>query len=363
VIRPALRLLAVWILVVLPACGRSHPASPPGRSPGSVAPTPAASLPEASAPVSPTGSAPSGLPLHTVADVPMPGPPVRFDYQDVDAEHRRLYIAHLGASRVIAVDVEHLTVAGTVDGVASVHGVRVAADRERVFATATATNQVVAIEASSLTATGRAATGRFPDGVAYDPLHRLVFVSDKDDGSVTVVDAETLAVRRTVRLGGQVGNVIYDPASQHMLVAVRPPDQLVVLDPDSGQETGRVDLPGCSGAHGVAVDPATRTAFVACERNAHLAVVDLTALRQRDLQTVGEDPDVLAFDPGLSRLYVAAETGVVAVFDAQGGNVAKLGQAKLADHAHTVAVDPTTHRVFFPLENQGGHPVLRVMAP
>ena len=33
---------------------------------------------------------------------------------------------------------------------------------------------------------------------------------------------------------------------------------------------------------------------------------------------VGEDPDVLTFDPGLARLYVPAEFGTVAVF--QGGN-------------------------------------------
>jgi DNA-binding beta-propeller fold protein YncE len=219
----------------------------------------------------------------------MPGPAVRFDYQDVDADHRRLYIAHLGANRVIAVDVDRLTVAGTVDQTASVHGVRVAADLDRVFATATGSDEVVAIQASSLAVTGRVATGRFPDGVAYDPTHKAVFVSNKDDGSETVVDASTLAVRHTLRLAGEVGNVIWDPAEQRMLVAARPPDQLL-LDPDTGQVTGRVDLPGCSGAHGVAVDPATHTAFVACERNARLAVVDLRALHQREPQTVGDDP-------------------------------------------------------------------------
>ena len=263
----------------------------------------------------------------------------------------------------MAVEVDRLTVAGTVAGTANVHGVRVAPDLDRVFATATGTDQVVAIQASSLTVTGRASTGRFPDGVAYDPIHKAVFVSNKDDGSETVLDASTLAVRRTLRLAGEVGNVISDGAEQRMLVAARPPDQLLLVDPDTGQVTGRVDLPGCSGAHGVAVDSATHTAFVACERNARLAVVDLASLHQRDLQTVGDDPDVLAFDPGLSRLYVAAESGVVAVFDEKGPSLHKLGQAKLADKAHTVAVDPTTHRVFFPLESVHGHPILRVMAP
>jgi len=311
----------------------------------------------------PASTAPGGLPLHQLADVRMPGPAARFDYQDVDVDHRRLYVAHLGANQVVSVDVDRLTVAGTVDSVASVHGVRVAPDLDRVFATATGSNQVLAIQASSLTVTGKAPTGRFPDGVAYDPTHQAVFVSNKNDGSETVVDGSSLAVRHTLRLAGEVGNVMWDPAEHRMLVAARPPDELLLLDPDTGQVTGRADLPGCRGAHGVAVDPATHTAFVACERNARLAIVDLGALHQRELQTVGDDPDVLAFDPGLSRLYVAAESGVVAVFDEQGTSVHKLGQAKLADAAHTVAVDAVTHRVFFPLEKVRGHPVLRVMAP
>ena len=309
------------------------------------------------------GPATGGLPLHPVADVLMPGPAVRFDYQDLDPAHRRLYVAHLGANRVVAVEVDSLTVAGTVDGLANVHGVGGAPDLDRLFATATGSDQVVAIQASSLTVTGRAPTGRFPDGVAYDPDHKAVFVSNKDDGSETVVDASTLAVRRTVRLAGEVGNVVWDSALQRMLVAARPPDQLLLFDPDSGQVTGRVALAGCRGAHGVAVDGAAHTAFVACERNARLAVVDLTSLHQRELETVGDDPDVLAFDPGLSRLYVAAESGVLAVFEEKDGGLHKLGQAKLAGAAHTVAVDPTTHRVFFPLENVHGHPVLRIMAP
>jgi hypothetical protein len=31
-----------------------------------------------------------------------------------------------------------------------------------------------------------------------------------------------------------------------------------------------------------------------------------------------------------------------------------------ASHAHTVSVDPRTHRVYLPLENIGGRPVLRI---
>ena len=45
-------------------------------------------------------SAQGTLPLELVADVPLPGGAARFDYQSMDSEGSRLYIAHLGANRL-----------------------------------------------------------------------------------------------------------------------------------------------------------------------------------------------------------------------------------------------------------------------
>jgi len=79
-------------------------------------------------------------------------------------------------------------------------------------------------------------------------------------------------------------------------------------------------------------------------------------------EPVGKDPDVLAFDPGLKLLYVAAESGHVTVFRENGK--ALVTDATLSmPHAHTVCVDPETHLVYFPLQDIDGHPVLRIMAP
>jgi hypothetical protein len=53
---------------------------------------------------------------------------------------------------------------------------------------------------------------------------------------------------------------------------------------------------------------------------------------------------------------------MVAVFSvATDRTVTEMGRGLLAPNAHSVAVDPATHRVYFPLENIKGHPVLRVM--
>jgi DNA-binding beta-propeller fold protein YncE len=77
---------------------------------------------------------------------------------------------------------------------------------------------------------------------------------------------------------------------------------------------------------------------------------------------VGEDPDVLAYDPGLKRLYVSAESGTVTIFQSHGKSLSLLGSLEMP-HAHTVSVDPKTHLVYFPLENIDSHPVLRIMKP
>jgi len=44
------------------------------------------------------------LPLELVEDVPLPGGAFRFDYQSLDSEGGRLYIAHLGANRLTVFD-------------------------------------------------------------------------------------------------------------------------------------------------------------------------------------------------------------------------------------------------------------------
>jgi len=77
---------------------------------------------------------------------------------------------------------------------------------------------------------------------------------------------------------------------------------------------------------------------------------------------VGEDPDVLAFDPGLKLLYVSAESGNITVFRESGKSIALVGKLFLP-HGHTVSVDPGSHLVYFPLEKLDGHPFLRIMEP
>src|SRR5437879_9158214 len=62
-------------------------------------------------------------PLKKVADVPLPGPAVRFDYQSLDASSGRLYIAHMNANQIVVFDTKKREVVANLDGFPSAHGI------------------------------------------------------------------------------------------------------------------------------------------------------------------------------------------------------------------------------------------------
>src|SRR5689334_6421602 len=73
---------------------------------------------------SPNATPAAGQPhLTSVADVALPGDTSRWDYQSLDPQSHRLFIAHLGAGEVVVYDTAHGSVVGTVTGVPGVHGV------------------------------------------------------------------------------------------------------------------------------------------------------------------------------------------------------------------------------------------------
>lgn len=302
--------------------------------------------------------------LRTVADVPMPGAAVRFDYQSLDTAANRLYIAHMNAGQLVVFDVAMRRVVANLDGFDRVHGVLAVPELGRVYASVTGKHQVAVLDAKTLRVLARLPGVDYPDGIAYAPGVRRVFVSDEHGKADGVIDATTNAFLASVKLGGEAGNTVYDPTANRILVAVHESNELVALDPATAEIIARYPLPGIEGPHGIALDPSHRLAFVAGEGNARLATVDLATMRVLETHAVGEDPDVLAFDPEWRRLYVSAESGTVAVFTERagtGGMSLHHDGDLVMPHAHTVAVDPRTHLVYFPLENVGGKPVLRIM--
>jgi len=300
--------------------------------------------------------------LRLVNDIPLPGPANRFDYQSIDPARGRLYLSHMNAGRLVVFDLDSARVVREVEGLPRVTGVWAVPEHHHVYASAAGAHEDAVIDDRTLSVVARVGGIRFPDGIAYASEADKVFVSDESGNADVVIDARTLTKRATIPLGGEAGNTHYDSVSKCILVAVQTRDQFVAIDAVSEQVVARYDVPGVDGPHGFTLDEARRLAFVTGEGNAALAVVDLRTMRVVQRLKVGDDPDVLAWDPAWRRLYVASESGVLSSFWVVGDTLLPLGDLR-APHAHSVSVDPRTHRVYLPLESVEGRPVLRVLAP
>jgi DNA-binding beta-propeller fold protein YncE len=312
-----------------------------------------------------TGTA--SLPLVLVADVPLPGAAVRWDYQDLDPAKGNLVIAHMNDASVVVVKTSDGSVVKTIPGIPTARGVIVADDVGRIFVTS-APDTVVILDNDSLAVIARVTSGSGPDGIGWDPKDKIVGVSDQGDGAASLLANSGDGARTQIPLGTETGNIVYDPTRGVFwitVVASSPPDRLFAIDPVAKKATTSVPLPGCDGAHGLRIAPDGRSALIACEGNDKVARVDLVGdAHAIDVAASGAGPDVLAIDPGLGWLYVAAESGNLVVFDLAQPGLVKIDDEHPGDASHTVAVDPSTHHVFFPLQKgPSGTPVLRIMKP
>ena len=299
--------------------------------------------------------------LQRVADIPLGGKPTRMDYMSLDPVRHLLFIAHLGDSAVIVFDTSNQRVVARIEGIAKVHGVLAIPQLGKVYASATGSNEVVAIDEQSLTISARIPAGDYPDGIAYAPPVRKIYVSDEHGGTETVIAVDSDTRVATIALGGEVGNTQYDSFSGHVFANVQTRAQLAEIDPASDRVIGRIDLPGARGNHGLLIESGARLAFIGCEDSDKLLVLDLRSRKITAAFPTGHAPDVLAFDPGLHRLYVASESGELARFAITGTSVKPDGRFTPGPNAHSVAVDPDSHRLFFPLANVGDHTLLRIM--
>jgi DNA-binding beta-propeller fold protein YncE len=287
---------------------------------------------------------------------------VRFDYTSIDPTTHTLWISHMDASQLLAFNVVKRKITKTISA-PGVHGVIAVPQIGRVYASATNAQEVLTINARTGTVLATAPAGQYPDGLAYDPVQRHVFISDESGGVETVITAAGHRIA-TIPLGGDAGNVQFDAATDRVLADVQTRNEIAVIDPSSNRIVTRIHVPNCANDHGLLIDSPHRIAFVACDGNAKLLTLNLRTMTFTGTFNVGQSPDVLAYDATKRRLYVSAESGVVAVFAETATSARPLGISFLATEAHTVAVDPTTHLVYFPLQiGPNGQPQLLIMRP
>ncbi|GAC1466992.1 MAG: hypothetical protein PVS3B1_05760 [Ktedonobacteraceae bacterium] len=353
-----------------------------------------------------------------------------FDFQTIDPRTGLLFIAHTGPTpdrfallnhafkadkdsqvdgHVIVFDTRNNKVVGRVN-VPQIAGIVAAPDHGLVYAADANDNIVYAINERTFQTTAiPIGDNESPDAIEYDQADQKVFVSDvgvanpdiidPKNQNITVIDIQTNQVSKInlghlpklpgessalARFGYDVGHNRYDPALHRLFVVIQqltdpngvvPPNpppgtgELVSIDPISQRVVGRLQLPKtCGIPHGMIIDAAQHTAFIACTevnpadnlvQNLIRVNVQTMAVIPDPILTLASKPDIVVLDHPLHIILVGCVAGV-SVFDESGGHLRKLGDYILGKNTHTLAIDEKTQLVYMPMADVGGRPTIRI---
>jgi YVTN family beta-propeller protein len=301
--------------------------------------------------------------LKKIASIELPGPAgKRFDYLAIDPDDHYLFVAHLGAGNLYVLDLASLKVLNTISPVPGVEGVTYVPELKKVYTSNWYEDRIGVIDLRTMKIIKRIPTESKPDGSAYAAPFRKLYVSNELGKSVTVVDVARDEVIRTLRFESETGMPQYDPVARKIYVNLQDQNLLAVIDPAYDAVVARYPVGRCQGNHGMALDPEHRRAFLSCEKNNLMTVFDLDRNLPVTFLAMPTDADVIAFDPGLGRIYVACSSGVISVFQQKDpDHYERLGNVPVAHAVHSIAVDPETHRVFAPEQEESGMPVSRLI--
>jgi DNA-binding beta-propeller fold protein YncE len=304
-----------------------------------------------------------GQRLKEVAKFDLPGPGgKRFDYLAIDEDDHYLISAHLAADQTYVIDLTTNKVIATVTDTPGAEGVEYVPELKKFYTSNAHDNTIGVVDLKRMKVIKKLKTESKPDGSTYAaPFHKL-YVSDERGKAETIVDVTKDEIVKTLRFDSETGMPQYDPVARKVYVNLQDQNIFAVIDPAMDQVVGRYPVGKCKGNHGMALDPEHHRAFLSCEENELMTVFDLDKNVPIAFLPLAGGPDVIKFDPGLRRIYVACYSGAISVFHQDDADrYRKLQDFRVQHAVHTVAVDLKTHRLYTPEQEEDGKPVARMV--
>lgn len=301
--------------------------------------------------------------LKKITEFDLPGPGgKRFDYLAIDTDDHYLISAHLAADQTYVIDLVTNKVVATVTDTPGAEGVEYVPELRKLYTSNAHDNTIGVVDLKQMKVVKRLKTEAKPDGSTYAaPFHKL-YVSDERGKAEAVVDVTKDEIVKTLYFDSETGMPQYDPVARQVYVNLQDQNIFTAIDPASDAVVGRYPVGKCKGNHGMALDPEHHRAFLSCEGNELMTVFDLDKHAPIAFLPLAGGPDVIQFDPGLGRIYVACYSGAISVFhEDDADHFRKLEDFRVQHAVHSLAVDLKTHRVYTPEQEENGIPVARMI--
>src|SRR5213080_1510976 len=304
----------------------------------------------------------NGQTLKRITTFDLPGPDgKRFDYLTIVADEQYLISAHLAAEQTYVIDLRTNKVVATVTDTPGAEGVEYVPELKKFYTSNAYDNTIGVVDMKQMKVVKKLKTEAKPDGSAYAaPFHKL-YVSDERGKAEAIVDVNKDEIIKTLHFDSETGMPQYDPVARKVYVNLQDENIFAIIDPASNTVVGRYPVGKCKGNHGMALDSEHHRAFLSCEGNELMTVFDLGKNAPIAFLPLAGGPDVIKFDPGLQRIYVACYSGAISVFQMDDpDHYRKLEDFPVQKKVHSLAVDPATHRVYAPEQEADGKAVARM---
>jgi DNA-binding beta-propeller fold protein YncE len=266
-----------------------------------------------------------------------------FDHGDVHLQSGRVFVAHTATGTVEVIDGQESRHLATINGCPEGSGVLCAQDEGLVFAAARGAGKVLVIETRSGIVVREFMVGPRPNGLAWDSGRKSLLVADVEDLTGRLIDPATGTLLQLIQLPGRPRWAAYHAELDRFLVNIRDPAAVLVL---AGKDGARMEAWPVSsdGPHGLDIDTAAGRVFVACDGGMVVAH-DLATGREIARTPISGEPDVVWYNAGRNRLYVAiGKPGLIEVIDTR--LLTPIEKVTTEEGAHTMAFDHTRQRLY-----------------
>jgi DNA-binding beta-propeller fold protein YncE len=297
----------------------------------------------------------------TAFDLPGPGGK-RFDYLTIDADDHYLLSAHLAAGQTYVIDLRTNGVVATIGDTPGAEGVEYVPELKKFYTSNAGDNTIGVVDLRQMKVIKKIPTEAKPDGSTYAAQFHKLYVSDERGKAEAIVDVTKNEIVKTLHFDSETGMPQYDPVARKVYVNLQDKNIFAVIDPATDEVVGRYPVGRCEGNHGMTLDPEHHRAFLSCEGNQLMTVINLDTHQPVAFLPLAGGPDLIKFDPGLKRIYVACSSGAISVFQMDDpDHYRKLEDFPVQKKVHSLAVDPDTHRVYTPEQEENGKPVARMV--
>ncbi len=280
----------------------------------------------------------------------------------MDQEDHYLLSAYLGPGILNVIDVRTNLLVKSIPGLPGITGLEYVPGLRKVYTSDWGEEKIGVVDLHSMSVIKRLPTAAKPNGSTYASPFRKVYVSDTIGKAVAVVDVDQDRIVKTLRFDSETGMPQYDAVAGKVYVNLRSTNQVAEIDPATDTVVGQYPVAGCVFNHGMAMDSEHRRAFLLCGKNRTFTVFALDKHRAIAHLPLPPGADVVKFDPGLHRVYAACTSGLIAVYQEEDvDHFRKLEDFPVQKRVHSLAVDPVTHRVYAPEQEEDGKPVARIV--